>query len=157
MLAAAVLLAAATVPAGCAADHPSTITQTTTTATATPVALFGGDCGRVLSAPVLDTLVGAAAPPAASTPADSPRALVCTWVGAERSLVVTSMPTTDAAADEVRRLTLPECDPATGFCGGGIEVAGLWIVVDFGAIEGEWEPIVATAINAVARAAEGRA
>lgn len=149
-LRAAVVLSAVVVVAGCAAETAPVVRSQTPSPS--PIdAPFAGDCGSVLTDTAVEVLVGGTAEAEASIDGSE---LVCTWQGSARSLTVTAMASTDAAPAEIARLTLPECDPATGFCGGGIEAGGLWIVVDFGFVEGEWEPVVSTALKAVANAAE---
>lgn len=155
---AALVLAAISLLPGCTAAG-SAMPAPVRSAEATPAAgarAFAGDCASAMSTADLDALVEGAGAAAASTPDASADGLTCTWIGSERSLTVTAIPLAGADADDIARLRLPECDPSTGFCGGGIEAGGLWIVVDFGGIEGYWEPIVSTALNAVARAAGSR-
>ncbi|WP_439594274.1 hypothetical protein [Microbacterium sp.] len=153
---AAVVLAATSLLSGCTAAGVVAPDPTRSAEASAPAGdrAFGGDCASVISPLELDTLVEGAGGATASIPVGHPDGLVCSWQGSSRSLTVRAISKRDAAPAEIARLTLPECDPATGFCGGGIEAGGLWIVVDFGFVEGEWEPVVSTALKAVANAAE---
>lgn len=112
------------------------------------------DCAQLLTHDELVILVGSGAAPI--TPDPSPvvtdgSASICSWRGAERSLTVSALPVTAVPAKVTDRYAMPECVPGSGFCGGSVTDEDLWIVVDFGWIDGEWEPYVSTALNAVQR------